>query len=132
MKKSNKKYPLEKSCFYKLPNKKKLSEILGVNVSTLEEIISSNDKNFIESAVKDYRLVRVKNYAELNDNNIREKIEMPNGKKFAIAAVKERLCQTPKGNKKKGYIKFINAYLFCPHQSKQKNIYSPELKEEAV
>jgi hypothetical protein len=72
MKKSNKKYPLEKSCFYKLPSKKKLSEILGVNVSTLEEISSSNDKNFIESAVKDYRLVRVKDYAELNEKYSRK------------------------------------------------------------
>ena len=121
MKKSNKKYPLEKSCFYKLPSKKKLSEILGVNVSTLEEIISSNDKNFIESAVKDYRLVRVKNYAELNDKNIREKIEMPSGKKFAIAAVKERLCQTPKGNKKEGLYKIHQrlSFLLSSIQTKE-------------
>ncbi len=102
MKKSSKRYPLENSCFYKLSSKKKLSEILGINISDLEEISNSNEKNFIESSVKDYRLVRVKDYAELNDKDIREKIEMPNGKKFAIAAIKKRLCQTPKGNKKEG------------------------------
>lgn len=102
MKKDSKKYPLQSSCFYKLSNKEKLSKILGIELPTLEKISSANEKNFVESKVKDYRLVRVKDYAELDDKNIREKIEMPNGKKFAIAAIKERSCQTPKGNSKEG------------------------------
>ena len=93
MKKDSKKYPLQSSCFYKLSNKEKLSKILGIELPTLEKISSANEKNFVESKVKDYRLVRVKDYAELDDKNIREKIEMPGGKKFAIAAIKERSCQ---------------------------------------
>lgn len=102
MKKDSKKYPLQSSCFYKLSSKEKLSKILGIDLPTLEKMSSTNEKNFVESKVKDYRLVRVKDYAELDDKNIREKIEMPNGKKFAIAAIKERSCQTPKGNGKEG------------------------------
>ena len=110
MKKNNQKHSLEQSCLYKLPSKKKLSEILGISITSLEEISNSNEKNFIESAVKNYRLVRVKNYTEINDKDIRKKIEMPDGKKFAIASVKQRLCQTPKGNKKEGLYK-IDIYL---------------------
>ncbi len=103
MKKDSKKYPLQSSCFYKLSSKEKLSKILGVDISALEKISISNEKNFIESKVKDYRLIRVKDYAELDDKNIREKIEMPDGKKFAIATIKPpRECQTPKGNNKAG------------------------------
>ena len=55
---------------------------------------------------------------------------MPNGKKFAIAAIKERSCQTPKGNSKEGLYRFYNICLFY-HQSKQKNIYFLELKEKS-
>ncbi len=102
MKKDSKKYPLQSSCFYRLSSKEKLSKILGIDLPTLERISSSNERNFIESKVKDYRLVKVKDYSELDDKNIREKIEMSNGKKFAIAAIKERSCQTPKGNNKEG------------------------------
>lgn len=102
MKKNSKRYPLQDSCFYKLSSKNKLSKILGIDSTVLEKMSISNEKNFIESKVKDYRLVRVKGYDELDGKNIREKIEMPNNKKFAIVAVKERSCQTPKGNNKEG------------------------------
>lgn len=121
MKKDSKKYPLQSSCFYKLSSKEKLSKILGIDLQTLEKISNSNEKNFIESKVKDYRLVRVKDYAELDDKDIREKIEMSNGKKFVFAAIKERQCQTPNGNNKQGLYKIHKrlSFLLSSIQTKE-------------
>ena len=121
MKKDSKKYSLRSSCFYKLSSKEKLSKILGIDTVTLERIGNSNGKNFIESKVQDYRLVRVEDYAELGDKNIRERIEMPSGKKFAIAAIKERSCQTPKGNNKEGLYKIHKrlSFLLSSIQTKE-------------
>ena len=122
MKKDSKKYPLQSSCFYNLSSKEKLSKILGIDPPTLEKISNSNEKNFVESKVKDYRLVGTKYYAELDDKNIREKIEMPDGKKFAIATLKPpRECQTPKGNNKEGLYKIHKrlSFLLSSIQTKE-------------
>lgn len=122
MKKSSKKYSLQSSCFYKLSSKEKLSKILGIDLPTLEKISSANEKNFVESKVKDYRLVGPKDQDKLNDKDVRERIEMPGGKKFAIATVKApRECQTPKGNNKEGLYKIHRrlSFLLSSIQTKE-------------
>jgi hypothetical protein len=120
MKKSSKKYPLEHSCFYKLSSKKKLCEILNIDLSTLESISSSNEKHFIESAVKGLHMVRLKNYVKIDEKEIQEIIRIDD-KEFAVTTKKERACQTPKGNKNAGLYKIHRrlSFLLSSIQTKE-------------